>query len=207
MAAPDRTLADLVSVLDRFSAAEFTHDRIGELMGGRPLRESSWRSRVAFRADKYARHSIRRSELYDLILLCWSPGQVSPVHNHQGNLGWVRVLRGRMEETHFKAPEWVVAGCPMPNGASDFDIDDEGVGHGIALQRGTHLVHPAGPAVASVDRQRAIHQLGNPRRHNDDEPAITLHVYSRPHDACLTFDTEKSTCRRVELRFDTVAQG
>lgn len=207
MAAPDRSLADLVAALDRFTATDFTHERIDELLGSRPLRETSWRPRVAFRADKYARHSIHRTELYDLILLCWSPGQVSPVHNHQGNSGWVRVLRGRMEETHFHALEWVIAGCPMPNASSDFDIDDEGVGHGVALRRGAHFVHVAGPAVASVDRQRPIHQLGNPRRHVGDEPAVTLHLYSRPHDACLTFDTDANTCRRVDLRFDTVANA
>lgn len=207
MAAPERSLADLVATLNRFTAEDFTHDRLAQVLGGNPIRESSFKPRVTFRADKYARHSIARTELYDMILLCWAPGQVSPVHNHQGNSGWVRVLRGRMEETHFHAPEWVIAGCPMPNASSDFDIDDEGTGHGIKLRRNDHFIHPAGPAVASVDRQRPIHQLGNPLRHADDEPAVTLHVYSRPHDACLTFDTTDHTCRRVELRFDTVASA
>ena len=139
-----------------------------------------------------------------MILLCWKPGQVSPVHNHQGNSGWVRVLRGRMEETHWNAPDWVIGGVPMPNANSEFDIDEEGVGHGIRLRRGEHLVHAAGPDVCSVDRQRPIHQLGNPARHADDEQAITLHVYSRPHDACLAFDTDSNTCQRVELRFDSL---
>ncbi len=207
MAATDRPLDDIVATLQSLDAAEFTHDRLGEILGARPIRDSSWLARVAFRDDKYARHSICRTELFDMILLCWKPGQVSPVHNHQGNSGWVRVLRGRMEETHWKAPDWVIAGVPMPHPASEFDIDDEGVGHGIKLSKVQQFVHAAGPAVASVDRQRPIHQLGNPKRHADDEPAVTLHVYSRPHDACLTFDTEKNTCRRVELRFDTVAQS
>lgn len=205
MAASDRSLADLVAALESLSAAQFTHDRMDELMGGRPIRESDWRARVQFRDDKYARHSIFRTGLFDVILLCWKPGQVSPVHNHQGNSGWVRVLRGRMEESHWSAPDWVVAGVPMPGGADEFDIDEEGVGHGIRLRKLADFVHPAGPAIASVDRERPIHQLGNPRRHADDEPAVTLHVYSRPHDACLTFDVERDTCRRIELRFDTVA--
>lgn len=205
MAAPERSLADLVATLARFRPEEFTHERMAEVMGEPTLRENSWRPRVGYREDKYARHSIFRTELFDMVLLCWKPGQVSPVHNHQGNLGWVRVLRGRMEETHWQAPEWVVAGVPMPDAAGEFDIDEEGVGHGIRLRKGDHFVHLAGPGVASVDRERPIHQLGNPRRHADDEPAISLHVYSRPHDSCIAFDTELATCRRVDLRFDTVA--
>ena len=198
----DRSLDDVVADLRRLAAGEFTHDRIGEILGGRPLRESSWRPRALWREDKYARHSIHRTELFDVMLLCWKPGQLSPVHNHQGNAGWVRVLRGRMEETHFRPPDWVVAGVPMPG--DEFEIDDEGVGHGLELQRSDHFVHPAGAGVCSVDRDRPIHQLGNPRRHPDDEPAVTLHVYSRPHDSCLTFDVERATCRKIELRFDTL---
>ena len=203
MPAPDRPLDQVVADLQGLAAPDFTHARLDEILGARPIRESSWLPRMAFRDDKYARHSIHRTDLFDLILLCWKPGQLSPIHNHQGNSGWVRVLRGRMEETHWQPPAWVVAGVPMPNAASNFDIDEDGVGHGIALQKSQHFVHPAGPAVCSVDRARPIHQLGNPLRHPDDEPAVTLHVYCRPHDACLTFDAEKETCTRVELRFDS----
>lgn len=206
MSAPDRSLDDVVATLKRLAAAEFTHDRLSEILGSKPIRESSWRERMAFRDDKYARHAICRTELFDMLVLCWKPGQVSPVHNHQGNLGWVRVLRGRMEETHWHAPEWVVAGVPMPDANASFDIDEEGVGHGIQLRRGQHFVHAAGPAVASVDRERPIHQLGNPQRHADDEPAVTVHVYSRPHDACIAFDPEQQTCWRVPLRVDTPAR-
>lgn len=205
MPAADRSLDEVVSSLKRLSAEEFTHERLAELLGGRPIRESGWSSRARFRDDTYARHLIHRDELFSVLLLCWKPGQGSPVHNHQGNLGWIRVLRGRIEETHWQPPEWVVAGVPMPSG--DFEIDEEGVGHGIALRRGEHLVHPAGPGVAPVDRQRAIHQIANPRRNADDEPAVTLHVYSRPHDACLAFDPEKDTCWRVALKFDSVPDG
>lgn len=201
MPAADRSLADVVASLKRLRPDEFTHATLNDLLGGRAIRESSLAPFVHYRDDKYARHLVERTELFDVIVLCWKPGQLSPVHNHQGNLGWVRVLRGRMEETHWQPPDWVVAGVPLPS--DDFEIDDDGVGHGIQLRRGEHLVHTAGPAVASVDRQRPIHQLGNPRHHDGDESAVTLHVYSRPHDSCLAFDVEQNTCRRVELKFDS----
>ena len=201
----DRSLDDVVAALARLSAGEFTHDRLGEILGGKPIRESSWRARARWRDDKYARHSIHRTELFDVILLCWKPGQLSPVHNHQGNSGWVRVLRGRMEETHWQPPDWMAAGVPMPN--DEFDIDEEGVGHGITLRRGDHFVHAAGPAVCSVDRDRPIHQLGNPARHRDDEPAVTLDVYSRPHDSCMAFDVQKASCWRVSLEFDSLPRN
>ena len=205
MPAAARSLQDVITGLQKLTAEQFTHDRLDEILGGGVLRESSWLPRARWRDDKYARHQLFRTELFDLLLLCWKPGQVSPVHNHQGNAGWIRVLRGRMEETHFRAPDWCLAGVPMPG--DEFDIDEDGVGHGIKLQRGDHFIRAAGPDVCSVDRQRPIHQVGNPKRHADDEPAVTLHVYSRPHDACLAFDPEKDSCWRVNLKFDSVADG
>jgi cysteine dioxygenase len=205
MPAADRSLDEVVARLRRLSASEFTHDRLIEILGDRPIREGTWLPRARFRDDRYARHLIDRTDLFSAILLCWKPGQGTPVHNHQGNLGWIRVLRGRIEETHWLPPEWVVAGVPMQSG--DFEIDEEGVGHGIGLRRGDHFVHAAGPGVCSVDRERPIHQIVNPGRHAADEPAITLHVYSRPHDSCLAFDPEAATCWRVELAFDSLPDG
>jgi cysteine dioxygenase len=202
MPVADRSLDEVVSSLRSLRPDQFTHDRLEEILGSRAIRDASWQPRVRFREDRYARHLIHRTDCFSMILLCWKPGQVSPVHNHQGNSGWVRVLRGRMEETHWLPPDWMQAGVPMPGG--EFDIDEEGVGHGITLRRGGHFVHPAGPAVCSVDRQRPIHQLGNPSRHRDDEPAVTLHVYSRPHDSCMAFDIERQTCWRVDLEFDSL---
>lgn len=32
--------------------------------------------------------------------------------------------------------------------------------------------------------------------------AVTLHVYSLPHDACLAFDLTRRRCERRELAFD-----
>ena len=102
MPAADRSLDEVVSSLKRLRPEEFTHDRLDEILGGRPIRESSWLARARFRDDKYSRHLIHRTDLFGMILLCWKPGQGTPVHNHQGNLGWIRVLRGRIEETHWQ---------------------------------------------------------------------------------------------------------
>ena len=56
-------------------------------------------------------------------------------------------------------------------------------------------------AVATVDRQRAIHRLGNPAAAGGDV-TVTLHVYSLPHDACLAFDPVAHTCERRDMVFD-----
>jgi cysteine dioxygenase len=116
------------------------------------------------------------------------------VHNHAGQLGWVRLVRGAIREDRFRYPGGAATADP-----ATVEIDADGRGSGVVLEAcGTALVDRVG-AVATVDRVRAIHRLGNPA--DAGEGALTLHVYSRPHDSCLCFDPDQGTCWRRELRF------
>ena len=56
--------------------------------------------------------------------------------------------------------------------------------------------HPERP-----DRVRAIHRLGNPAAAGGDL-TVTLHVYSLPHDRCLSFDAERRTATVRDLAYD-----
>jgi cysteine dioxygenase len=145
-----------------------------------------------FRDDRYTRSLVHRSDLFDVMVLCWRPGQATPVHNHSGQRGWVRVLRGAIEETTYRSSHEGDADLSI------IEIDDEGVGHNVFLEELGQGVLAAGPGVVTADRTRAIHRIGNPAR----EDTVTLHVYSRPHDCCLVFDPAARTCRRKELVFD-----
>ncbi|MFO1051249.1 MAG: cysteine dioxygenase family protein [Planctomycetota bacterium] len=153
--------------------------------------------RACFRDDRYTRTSIYRSATFDVIVLGWSPGQHTPIHNHAGQCGWVRLVRGRIEEQAF-----AYAGGAAHADLGGVDIDDEGVGHGVDLEPTTYTLATESGTVVAVDRDRAIHRLGNPVLGRGDEPTVTLHVYSKPHDSCLVFDPDQRTCRRRELRFD-----
>lgn len=201
MTDPDCSLADLVNRLLTLSPSEFTISRVSTILSERPIRSSSLQSFLNFRDAKYARNLVHRCDAFEMMVLCWQPGQVTPIHNHAGQCGWVRVLRGRMEETDYAAPDWMRGGVIPPG---RIEIDDDGVGHGITLTELDTRVIEAGSAVSAVDRARSIHRLGNPKRHAGDERAVTLHVYARPHDSCLNFDLEAATCRQVAMRFDTV---
>ncbi|MGE3172990.1 MAG: cysteine dioxygenase family protein [Planctomycetota bacterium] len=171
-------------------------DRVSELVAEAGLDHDSLRSYVGARDDKYARRLVHRSDRFDVMVLTWMPGQCTPVHNHAGHCGWVRLVQGRIREDSF-------ALAPSAR-ASGVDVAPElpkGIGCVELVPTGSVVVADAG-AVAAVDRVRAIHRIGNPREHAGDEVAVTLHVYSRPHDVCLVFDPEQRTCGRREMRFD-----
>jgi predicted metal-dependent enzyme (double-stranded beta helix superfamily) len=194
-----RTVHQVVEDLLRLEPNGIDPDAVSAIVGDGALDEASLRPFVAPRTDRYARHLVHRSRWFDVLVLTWLPGQLTPIHNHAGNLGWVRLVRGRIaEETYRLVPSTSTAGL-------DVAPDLVQPRRGIALAAtGRAVVADAG-AVATVDRQRAVHRLGNPREHAGDETAVTLHVYSKPHDVCLVFDPDAGTCTRREMAFDNAA--
>jgi cysteine dioxygenase len=195
------TLPDLVARLVELPEREISVDAVTERLADGELDLGSVEPYVTFRDDRYTRQLVHRDELFDVIVLCWRPGQTTPVHNHSGQLGWVRLVRGAIREQRWSHPD----GGTLPD-LTCLDIDDDGVGHGVELVPvGEDLVTTPG-TVVSVDRERAIHRLGHPGADTCAESTVTLHVYSRPHDTCLAFDTDARTCRRRTLVFDNAAR-
>ena len=184
------SLSTLVDQLRGLHETEITSEAVTSLLAEADLADSSLSPYIAFSSAKYMRSLVHRCLRFDVLLLCWEPGQQTPIHNHSGQRGWVRVLRGRMEEASYRTlsqepPPW----------AWDVAVPVE--------QTGTQEI-PAGRGVVTVDRVRSIHRLGNPARFKDDERAVTLHVYSRPHNSCMVYDELTGKRERREFVFDTV---
>jgi len=192
------TLPAFVDSLRALTADQIDLERVSGLLGRVALTAAEVDRAIHFADDHYTRHKIFRNDLFDVLFLCWRPGQLTPVHNHNGQMGWVRVLRGRLEETSYRTP----TGDPAAD-LSAIEIDDDMVGHGVELTETGRAVVEAGTLVATVDSVRQIHRLGNALEHARGEDAVSLHLYSRPHDSCLTFDVEARTCRRKTLRYDS----
>jgi len=58
---------------------------------------------VSFSTDnKYVRTAIYKDDHIEVVVICFSPGQTSTVHDHQGSNCAIRVVRGKMLEQLFK---------------------------------------------------------------------------------------------------------
>ena len=44
-----------------------------------------------FKQGTYARHRVYRNAFAELLVLCWRPGQRTPIHDHNGSYGALRV--------------------------------------------------------------------------------------------------------------------
>ncbi len=181
------SLAGLVRELRALDPAAATRERVSELVARAPVDPAELAPHVAIDDERYTRNLVDRSPLFDVIVLCWRAGHATPVHNHSGQRGWVRVLSGALEETAY-----VPAGARSSAGASPCELVQR-----VRLAESGRAVAEAG-ALVTVDTERAIHRL----RNHGPADALSLHVYSLPHDDCLVYDLETGAVRRVELTFD-----
>ncbi len=133
---------------------------MAELLGEYARAHSDWRAFALFSESHYMRNLVVREPAFELMILCWGPGQESAIHNHEGQDCWMAVLEGEIEEVRYSWPE---GGGPAPvekKGAATFA---QGQVAFIRDEMGLHLVRPA---------------ASSPRG------GITLHLYSSPYDEC-----------------------
>ena len=129
-----------------------------------------WREFALFGPAQYSRNLLGASELFELLLLCWNPGQRSPIHNHEGQRCWMATLEGTIEETHYR---------PCPDGTGP-------------MQPGARRTFAPGQ-VAFISDDIALHEIAP----SNGSPGVSLHLYSKPIRRCRVYCGETG---RVEWR-------
>jgi cysteine dioxygenase len=120
---------------------------------------------LGFKAGNYCRHRVMRNEFVEMLVLCWKPGQRTPIHDHNGSHGAVFVQEGIMWETTF-----------------DYNAED-------GLSYNAHRELRDGGLTGS--ELPDIHQLGNPDVSGRD--LITIHIYAPPLGVLKTYKLGSST--------------
>jgi cysteine dioxygenase len=114
---------------------------------------------ISFKPATYARHLVVRGTHAEVLILCWRPGQKTPIHDHNGSVGAVKVCRGLMWETVFTLDETNVLRYSSGRDWNAGAITGAGVPD--------------------------IHQLGNPDVSGQD--LVTIHIYAPPLGVLNTY--------------------
>lgn len=187
----------LVEKLKLLESSPITTGSVLEVLADLQVEDPSIERYGRWSDERYTRHLIHRDELFEVLLLCWKPGQRTPVHTHNGQLGWATIARGTLEVVNY---QW--HGCDRPENQNVVGIDCLAGGQNVDVRpTGSARAVPGGP-VATVTKQQSIHQILCP----DDarEPSASLHIYSKPIDSLVGFDLEHRRCARRVLKYDTV---
>jgi hypothetical protein len=60
--------------------------------------------RVQFSHVRYMRHPILLWDDWEVMLIAWESGQVTPIHDHRGVMGGMAMLSGTLAEERFTTP-------------------------------------------------------------------------------------------------------
>jgi predicted metal-dependent enzyme (double-stranded beta helix superfamily) len=134
-------------------------------------------------SQHYTRNLIDKTELYELLALCWEPGMKSSIHNHKGQNCWMCAPMGRLLVQNYKL------------------LEEDLAAHHCNINPTDQAVITVENPVA-VDPLNPVHDVSNPREWN--ERAVSLHVYSRPFDSCVVYSVEQGTCGEIGLQYTSM---
>ena len=149
--------------------------RLAELLGDYARTQRDWREYALFAEQHYTRNLVAREARFELMILCWGPGQESAIHNHEGQDCWMAVLDGAIEEVRYDWPDEKTPGPIQKKGGKSFAAGQVAF---IRDELGLHLVRPA---------------AGSPTG------GVTLHLYSSPYDECNCYCPDTGRVTRKKL--------
>jgi len=174
----------LVRKLRALPASEFDKtEAILSLLEKMPVKEASLAPYLSWDRQHYTRNLIDKTDLYELIAICWEVGQSSSVHDHRDQSCWMAAPMGKLLVENFHV-----------------EFQDIEAGRCRLLASNTVELTAANPC--GVDPREPVHRVVNPREAN--QRAVTLHVYSRPFDTCVVYSPEQGTCGDIRLHYNTV---
>jgi cysteine dioxygenase len=190
---PLRTsVGDFIQGLKGLEKDYITKDKIAQYMAATPLRAEALNDYVWWRDSFYTRNLIYRDELFEVMTICWSPGQKTAIHTHNGQLGWMTVAQGEVR-TH----EFSHTSCNAPENQNVVNIDCLGGATELQIDKIGTVTCSEGTGMVTVDKLQTIHQIENA----GTTGCVSLHVYSKPFDSCIAFDLEQQRCYRRQLSY------
>jgi hypothetical protein len=174
------SIEDFIGGLRKLAPEDFTgvQDTLAYLRAN-PVDADSIQRYLFWDAQHYTRNLIDKTELYELMAICWEVGQRSSIHNHKGQNCWMTAPVGRLAVQNYRL------------------IAEDLEAHSCNIVP-TDLVEITPENPVAVDPLNPVHDVRNPREWN--QRAVTLHVYSRPFDTCVVY-SEQGSCGEIGLSY------
>ncbi|KAL0139821.1 RmlC-like cupin domain-containing protein [Mucor lusitanicus] len=135
---------------------------------------------------------------FNLMILAWSKGQKSPIHDHSGSHCVMKILDGELQETLFNWPSSgeqqdeevpVCADITESSAAPASNTDQHLNGQPLAVSKNT-VYQPN--QVTYVHDNIGLHRISNP---STERGAVSLHLYTPPYQMCKTFEENTGKAR------------
>jgi cysteine dioxygenase len=164
------SLSEFLSNLETSTTAEYVVNMRKVKLTDQELEEFA-----TFSKEGYTRHCFVNNERYEVLLLCWEKDQQTPIHSHGGQECWVKVLRGQIEEVHYKK-----------------------VKEGLCKETKRSIREPED--ISYMNDKIGLHTLGSVGH----QRAISLHLYAAPIESCDIYDDQGRLLEEKEMAYDSV---
>ncbi|KAI9770111.1 MAG: Cysteine dioxygenase [Geoglossum simile] len=136
-----------------------------QLMEGYLSKQSEWvKYAFADTSRGYTRNLIDRGNgKSNLLILVWTPGRGSPIHDHADAHCLMKVLKGSLKETLYLWPDRNVTNSGLPSPL-------------VTKKETIYCVNQ----VTYMSDDLGLHKISNPDPHN---VAVSLHLYTPPNAA------------------------
>lgn len=148
---PRFSLDALTQTLASLASAP-TQSELDALLSKLELEPEELRGHLGFKPHTYTRHRLFRSDLCEMLVLCWLPGHRTAIHDHNGSYGAIRICEGAMEEEIFALNE--------------------------AGEVAFETTHRRAAGEVTGTNVPDIHRIGNAEQ--STERMVTIHVYAPP---------------------------
>lgn len=173
----------IIESLREIPDTDFTCDNIYQFLGKNPINIDSLTPYFFWSKNFYTRNLIYKDERFELMTLCWERGQVSRVHNHADQKCWMTVVSGKLRGLNFSVEE----------------LDEA---RSFCRLRETEMFDLSDCLAAKVELEEPIHQILNLPEF--DERAVSVHIYSKPFDSCLSYCRDTDSFKEVNLCYTSV---
>ena len=164
----------LINEMKKLSEFDFPEEEVYDLLENSTLPKKDIKDYIHYDKAKYTRHLIYRDSLFELLLMCWKPGQKAPVHGHEGEKCFMRVEEGSLLFTNYT----LESTQPLRLNMVDSIRGDSGF----------------------LDGPADLHSVENIYSQN----AITFHLYAKPYHECDVYDIKSGSIYRKKLVYDTM---
>jgi cysteine dioxygenase len=174
---------NLIEGLREIPDEAFTCDNIYQFLAEHPVDVETISPFFFWSKNFYTRNLIYKDARFELMALCWESGQVSRIHNHADQQCWMSVPVGKLRGQNFRTLE----------------IDEE---KGFCRLEETDNFDLSDCLAAKVELEEPIHQILNLPEFN--QRAVSLHIYSKPFDKCLSYCRETNKFAEVPLFYTSI---
>ena len=174
---------NLIDGLREIPDPDFRCQNVYDFLSDHPVEVDSITRYFHWSDRCYTRNLIYKDARFEMMAICWESGQVSRVHNHSEQRCWMTVPVGKLRGQNFAIAEIDATRgyCKLVE-TDTFDLSD--------------------CLAAKVELEEPVHQILNLPEFNDR--AVSIHIYSKPYDHCLSYCRDTDTFKEVPLFYTSI---